>query len=414
MRILWVKAGRLLPVDTGGKIRSYNILKHLARTNELTFCSYYGGSRDVDYEVQIRRCFAGAMVIHTGAPESAPAKGLHYLLHAFDRAPYAVSKFTSTKVRRLITESFEERKFDVAVCDFLSASLNFPDDLAVPSVLFQHNVESALWRRQDKHESNPIKRLAFKLEAKKMQRYEAATVGRFHHVIAVSENDREQMNAMTDPSRISVVPTGVDLAQYSAAAGTKPDPRLVIFLGSMDWEANIDGVDYFCRDMWPRIRSAIPEARLRIVGRNPHPRVKRLAGESIEVTGTVSNVIEHLKQAAVVVVPLRIGGGTRLKIYEAMAMGKAVVSTTIGAEGLDVEHGRNILLADTEAGFAQSVISLLCDAQLRRRIEAAAQELAARYDWSVIARRFEEVLECVAHASSSEQPRQAAAAAGNS
>jgi glycosyltransferase involved in cell wall biosynthesis len=164
----------------------------------------------------------------------------------------------------------------------------------------------------------------------------------------------------------------------------------------MDWEANIDGVDYFCRDIWPAVRSAVPKARFCVVGRNPHTRVTRWASDSVEITGRVESVLPYLQQAAVFVVPLRIGGGTRLKIYEAMAAGKAVVSTTVGAEGLDVHHGHDILLADNEADFANSVIQMLRDVALRRQFGAAAAQLAAQYDWSIIARRFEELLAQVA------------------
>src|SRR5207244_285308 len=147
----------------------------------------------------------------------------------------------------------------------------------VPSVLFQHNVESVLWRRQAAHEPNWIKYAAFTIEAAKMDRYERATVWRFTRVIAVSERDRQAMMRMTDAPRISVVPTGVDVARYRAAAGRSSAEPVVVFVGSMDWEANIDAVDYFCRDIWPTVRAAIPAARFRIVGRNPHPHVQRLA-----------------------------------------------------------------------------------------------------------------------------------------
>jgi len=393
MRILWVKAGKMLPVDTGGKIRSYNILRQLAARNEVTLLSYYGGRRDYTYEREIKNHFPRAVTVYTAAPDSTMIeRGLDYLRRLPQRAPYAVTKFSSPEVRNMLKEWLGENRFDVAVCDFLSVSLNFPTLLETPTVLFQHNVESALWQRQAQHEPNLIKRILFKLEAAKMARYERAAVKRFHHVIAVSEHDREQMSAMTDPSRISVVPTGVDLKQYAASATASATEKLIVFVGSMDWEANIDGVDYFCREVWPAVKKSVPAARLRIVGRNPHPRVKRWANDSIEVTGTVSSVVEHYREAAVNIVPLRIGGGTRLKIYEAMATGKATVSTSIGAEGLDVEDGRDILLADTAANFADSVVKLLADEQLRQRIETAAARKAAQYDWAMIADRFEEML----------------------
>lgn len=395
MNILWVKAGKLLPVDTGGKIRSYNILRRLAAGNDVTLLSYYGGARDVDYDKQIADILPGTLSVHTGAPESSK---LEYLRRLANSAPYAVTKFTSREVQSKVATLLAEGRFDVAVCDFLAASLNFPKVLTTPTVLFQHNVESALWDRQARHEANPINRMVYKLEAAKMLRYERAAVARFHHVIAVSEHDRELMSAMTEATRISVVPTGVDLEQFSGAREGAPRTTepIVVFVGSMDWEANIDAVDYFCREIWPAVKQAVPEARFRIVGRNPHPRVQKLASNSIEVTGTVASVIEHYREAAVNIVPLRIGGGTRLKIYEAMAMGKATVSTSIGAEGLDVNHNSDLLLADSPEKFAESLIALLTDDKLRRRIERAAAEQAARYDWSVITERFEEVLAGVA------------------
>src|SRR5262249_34065099 len=153
--------------------------------------------------------------------------------------------------------------------------------------------------------------------------------------------------------------------------------RVVAFVGSMDWEPNIDAVEYFCSDIWPQVLKESPKALFRIVGRNPHPRVQRLASKSIQVTGTVSSIPQHLGPAQVVVVPLRIAGGTRLKIYEAMAMGKAVVSTSVGAEGRDVNHGRNIILADSASTFASAVVTLLRDERLRQVYGAAAIERAA-------------------------------------
>jgi glycosyltransferase involved in cell wall biosynthesis len=166
-----------------------------------------------------------------------------------------------------------------------------------------------------------------------------------------------------------------------------------MFVGAMDWEPNVDAAKYFCAEIWPLVLARVPEAKFRIVGRNPDRRVQALAGSSVEVTGRVASVVEYLREAAVVVVPLRVGGGTRLKIYEAMAVGKAVVSTTVGAEGLDVHHGRDLILADSPDHFAESVISLLNDPELRSRQGRAAAELAANYGWPRIARQFGEVLQ---------------------
>lgn len=397
MKILWVKGGKLLPVDTGGKIRSYNILRHLARNHELTFLSYYSGRRDPVYESSLLERFAGARIIHIPASESTLSQYLDYILRLGSAAPYAVTKFTHSEVQQTLAQWLGERQFEVAVCDFLSASLNFPEQMPVPSVLFQHNVETVLWRRMAETETASWRKLAYRMEAAKMARYEKRAVPRFHHVIAVSERDRDEMLKMDAECRITVVPTGVDTEQYRVAPSAAGNPPILVFTGSMDWEPNIDAVEYFCRQIWPSILIDFPNARFQIVGRNPHARVQRLESVSIEVTGGVPSVIDYLRSATVVVVPLRIGGGTRLKIFEAMAMGKAVVSTLIGAEGLNLVHGRELLIADTPESFAASITGLLRDSELRRNYERAAAAVAARYDWSEIASAFAEVLrQCVA------------------
>jgi len=396
MKVLWVKADKLLPVENGGNIRTYHILRYLGSSHELTFYSYYGGKPDPEYKRELQRQLPGSVAVCTGKKQlSGVSRGLDYAAHLGADVPYAVIRFADARVRQQIEAWFCEQRFDVAVCDFLDAAVNFPERLRIPSMLFQHNVESEIWRRHAETASNPAGKKMYGLEFRKMVRYEANAVRRFHHVIAVSENDRALMMPWVEGDRITVVPTGVDLQQYTPDPSAPEPGPLVTFVGAMDWEPNVDGVEYFCGEIWPAIRVEVPEARLRIVGRNPASRVAKWASEAIEVTGRVPSVVEHLRESAVVVVPLRIGGGTRLKIYEAMATGKPVVSTTVGAEGLDVHHGRDIILADDPRAFSQAVIMLLRDRDLRRRYERAAAETAARYDWSAIGKRFSEVLQFV-------------------
>lgn len=393
MKILWVKAGKLLPVDTGGKIRSFNILRHLAKQHEVTLLSYYGGRRDPQYEAAIIQQLPRAETIYTAAPEGTLAKSLDYLFRLPSADPYAVRKFTHPKVRRTVAQWLGDGRFDVAVCDFLSASLNFPDQLAAPVILFQHNVETILWRRMARTEKAPWNKLSYSIEAWKMGSYETLTLQRFQHVIAVSENDRKEMLELSPGCSITVVPTGVDTELYRSSPSVSGNSTVVLFTGSMDWEPNIDAMEYFCQEIWPTVLAAFPDAHFQIVGRNPHPRVRRLASASVEVTGTVPSVADYLRSATVVIVPLRIGGGTRLKIFEAMAMAKALVSTSIGAEGLDVADGRDLMIADNAQAFAAAIVRLLQDPALRQNYEQAAAALAARYDWSQIAQRFAEVLQ---------------------
>jgi glycosyltransferase involved in cell wall biosynthesis len=396
MRILWVKADKLLPVENGGNIRTYHILRYLASRHELTFYSYYGGKADKAYEHELQQRLPGSVAVCTGKWELGGIwRGLDYLAHLNSQAPYAVSRFASFEVQDQLRAWFREQRFDVAVCDFLDAAVNFPGRLNIPCVLFQHNVESEIWRRHAATAGNPLKKMMYGMEFRKMQRYEQIEVRKFQHVAAVSESDRALMTQWVDGENVTVVPTGVDLAEYRPDPAAREAGPVITFVGAMDWEPNVDGVEYFAGEIWPAIQAEVPEARLRIVGRNPDRRVKKWASVAIEITGRVPSVVEYLHQSAVVIVPLRIGGGTRLKIYEAMATSKAVVSTTVGAEGLDVHHGRDIMLADDPRSFAQAVIMLLRDRELRRRYERAAAETAARCDWPAIGERFQGILRSV-------------------
>jgi len=397
MRILWVKANKILPVHSGGDIRSFNILRQLAKRDHVAFFSYYDGDRDPAYEAELEKQLPGSVCVCTSKQqESKWVRGWDYLMRLPNAAPYAVSRFASAAVRERLRRCLAERSPDVVICDFLDAAINFPDLLEVPSVLFQHNVESEIWRRHATNGSGRAMKLVYQREFSRMLRYEQAAVRRFDHVIAVSDHDKNLMSAWVDAARVTVVPTGVDTDQFSPDEQAGHEKPLVVFVGAMDWEPNIDAVQYFCVDIWPRILAKVPDARFRIVGRNPDRRVEGLAGSSVEVTGRVPSVLEHLREAAVVVVPLRVGGGTRLKIYEAMAAGKAVVSTTVGAEGLDVHHGKDIVLADSPASFADSVVPLLQDVESRSRMGKAAAALAGQYAWPVIADKFGSVLRQVA------------------
>ena len=392
MRILWVKAGKILPVDTGGRIRSYNILRHLASRHDVRFLSYYPGERDADYERALGSAFRGGESFPAGATGGKVSQLFHFARHLPSPAPYAVAKFTDPRVRRRVREIVDRERPDVAVCDFLAPSLNFPERLPVPSVLFQHNVEHMLWARQARHERNPARKAVYALEAAKMRRYERAALERFQDVIAVSDNDRALMRDMSQAARITVVPTGVDTSTYRMDARTGQSEQRVMFLGSMDWPANIDGVEWFCAEVWPRVCAAVPDARFQVVGRKPPPRIQRLASDTVEIVGGVESVLPYLQGAPVFIVPLRIGGGTRLKIYEAMAAERAIVSTAVGAEGLDYVNGRDIVIADEPVAFGDAVIRLLRDRTAREAIGRAAGETAARYDWASVSLQFEAVL----------------------
>ncbi|HWK12205.1 MAG TPA: glycosyltransferase [Vicinamibacterales bacterium] len=398
MKLLWLNAGLLLPLDKGGKLRTWHVMRHIARRHDITYLSFddpaasrahHDGMREVCRELlTVPRTDAakGTLRFYTGAAR-----------YVLDSVPYAVAKYRSAAFRARVEALLEANRFDAIVCDFLPPAINLPDALPCPSVMFTHNVEAEIWRRHVDNAANPILQRLLTQQWRRMLRFEERTLARFDLVLAVSNADRatfERLYPGSLQSPVHVVQTGVDTA-YFAPSSEAPNRAHLVFTGSMDWLPNEDAMTYFCKEILPRIREAEPAATLSIVGRSPTPAVRRLAEQhdGIEVTGRVDDVRPHIRRGAVYVVPLRIGGGTRLKIFEAMAMGKAVVSTTVGAEGLPVTPGTDIAVADDPDEFARAVVRLIRDEAGREALGARARQLViGRYDWSAVALDFEAAL----------------------
>ncbi|MGH9144651.1 MAG: glycosyltransferase [Vicinamibacterales bacterium] len=397
MRILWLKSDLLLPLDKGGKLRTWHLLRHLARHHEITYLAF----REPDQPAaDVEGMRAVAAQVET-VPRAETAKGtLRFYadaaLHLVDPLPYAVGKYRSRAYRRRLDALLSSRGFDLVVCDFLFPAVNLPKRLPCPAVIFTHNVESEIWRRHAETKAGLAGRALYRAQYHRMLRYEQATLARFDGVLAVSDADRETFAALYPAAMrrpLHVVPTGVD-TEYFAPAPGDPSSRTLVFTGSMDWLPNEDAMQYFCGEILPRIRVEEPHVTLSIVGRAPTPAVRRLADQhGVQVTGRVDDVRPYMQAAAAYIVPLRIGGGTRLKIFEAMSMGKAVISTTVGAEGLPVSDGDHLLLADEPDSFARAVVSVLRDHERRARLETAARALVVeRYDWSAVAGSLEQAL----------------------
>ena len=402
MRILWLKSDLLLPLDKGGKLRTWHLLRHLARRHDITYVAFSEPGASPADLTGMREVVSHLETI----PRTDPPKGslgfyVDAARHVMDPLPYAVGKYRSRMFRRRVAALLATERFDVVVCDFLPPAVNLPRRLPCPAVLFTHNVEAEIWRRHAETKTGWIARSLYRAQHRRMLRYEGRQIAAFDGVLAVSDADRETLGRLyPDAARqpIHVIPTGVDTDFFSPSISNPQSASRndLVFTGSMDWLPNEDAMRYFCRDILPLIRADEPDARLSIVGRAPTPAVRRLAAEHpdcVRVTGRVDDVRPYVRDAAVYVVPLRIGGGTRLKIFEAMAMGKAIVSTTVGAEGLPVTNGEHLLLADEPRAFARDVVRLMRDGDRRRVLEAAARALVVeRYDWSAAAVVLEHAL----------------------
>jgi sugar transferase (PEP-CTERM/EpsH1 system associated) len=398
MKILWVKAGGLVPPDTGGKIRSYNILRQLAKHHAVTFFTFYAAHEN-DVHAELSHIFERAIQIPLDLP---PAKSagelLNYAAHLFSREPYNLTKYCRPVVRKKLHALLQEETYDVVLCDFLMAAGVIPWDWPGPKVLFTHNVEAVIWQRHFEMARNPLWKAISWREWKAMESAERRYLRKADQVLTVSENDREVFARFLDPRKLTVIPTGADTEFFQPSSGETETPNSLVFTGSMDWLPNEDGILYFADEIFPLIRRHVPDVTLSIVGRKPSRRVKDLASRvpNIQVTGWVEDVRPYLAKGAVCIVPLRIGGGTRLKIFEAMSMAKAVVSTSIGAEGLPVKNGEHILLADDPASFAETTLQLLGNASQRAQIGHAARQLVEEnYSWSTVSADFAQVLENV-------------------
>jgi glycosyltransferase involved in cell wall biosynthesis len=391
MKILWVKTDFLHPTTRGGQIRTLEMLRRLHLRHEIHYVAFddplnpEGVRRSPEYSTR------SYPVPHQPVSKQSFRFAAQVAGGLFSRLPVSGTRFRSPAMRATIADLLSSRHFDAKVCDFLSPSACIEDMSGW--VLFQHNVETAIWERRAQAARTPLHRAYLRMQARKMFEWERSACRAASHVVAVSEVDERTMRERFGIDRISSIPTGVDLEYFARPAEAIRGYDLV-FVGSMDWMPNIDGISWFFAEALPLIWAKKPGCRIAIVGRNPPPSILAESGNPlVTVSGTVPDVRPYLWGAAVSIVPLRVGGGTRLKIFEAVAAGTPVVSTTIGAEGLPLRHGETIRIADSPAAFAAECIDLLDHEPARNAIAGQALDLVrGRFSWEQVARQFEDTL----------------------
>ncbi|MFQ5774658.1 MAG: glycosyltransferase [Kiloniellaceae bacterium] len=401
-RLLFVGPWFLFPANTGGRIRTRDILRGLKGGRfEITLASprpAHGPMPEAE--------LASVCDRFVGWPQNTRGRLFSYTRLRFlpSELPISVATERSPAARNVIDAELARRP-DVVVVDFAHTAVLAPARLEVPSVLFTHNVEAEIFRRHAEVARNFPLRALWRSQCAKMARFERAALGRFDGIVAVSEQDRDFFVTDYGIDNVFVIPTGVDLAYFGVdadapAAQPAVGADTLVFTGSMDWMPNIDSIQYFMDDIWPHIAAARPEARFAVVGRNPPRRLidaAKARGLRWEFTGLVEDVRPYVWRSQVYVIPLRVGGGTRLKVFEAMAMGCPMVSTGIGVEGLPLEPGQHYLLADEPKDFAAAVLRLLDDADLRQRLARQARAyVAERFSSRVAAERFEDICARVA------------------
>jgi glycosyltransferase involved in cell wall biosynthesis len=398
MKILWVKSDFLHPANRGGQIRTLEMLKCLHTHHEIHYVAFDDGKNPAGLERSTEYCFRAYPVPHSIPPHASVRFMCQLVEGLVSPLPVAVKRYKSDRMRTQIQVLLDEQKFDALVCDFVFPAPNIPD--LSRSVLFQHNVESIIWRRHFERANNPLKKAYFHLQCRRMGVFERDTCRRAGHIVAVSEADRETMRRLFGVERVSSVNTGVDVEYFKPPVQTRQShiSADLIFTGSMDWLPNIDAARFCAAEILPRIQKEQSNCRLIIAGRRPSSAIRELAkhNSGIVVTGTVPDIRPYLWGSAISIVPLRIAGGTRLKIFEAMAARVPVVSTSIGAEGLPLENGKHIAIADSPELFARCCLDLLAGADLRQqRAEEAWQLVSTRFSWNAVTRELESALERV-------------------
>ncbi|MBT8444159.1 MAG: glycosyltransferase family 4 protein [Gammaproteobacteria bacterium] len=312
--------------------------------------------------------------------------------HVFASEPIPVASDRSSAGASLVARELA-RQPDIVVLDFPHCAVLVPERIDVPSVVFTHNVEAEIFRRHIDVAWNPFIRQLWRSQTRKMEEFEGRTLARFDAVVAVAERDARAFADHYGIEDARVISTGVDLEFFDFKP---PAPAgCALFLGSMDWLANIDAMNWLMDDIWPLICAAKPDARLKIVGRNPPDAlVNRAKSRRLnwEFTGFVEDVRDHVGDVAAFIIPLRVGGGTRIKVFEAMAMGMPVISTSIGVEGLPLVEDEHYLCADDAESFARMTFDVMSNDDLGRKLSATANGFVRENFSSVrAAREFEQI-----------------------
>lgn len=410
MRVLWLRAGPCLPLHHGGRVYSYHLITRLAAFCHVHVLESTQGEEkvlageDAPYGQIVERVKSTLTM-----PEWSPKKFCAYLWPIIrnlfaSREPLCLTLFNEEVLSKRGEELAGSGRFDVVVADGLYLAVmveKWKLKNRAPIVLLQHNVESVIWQRVAQVQRNPVTWLFYHEMARRLRRREPELCRLFDGVTAISTVDETHLRQSYRLGNVrGVVPIGADCPSQAVPRSVidLPDEPVIAFVGSMNYQPNADAVFWFIKDVLPVIKRTFSKVRFRVIGRHPPFALMRAARHdpSLEVTGVVEEVLPLLRESSVVVVPLRAGSGVRLKIMESLSAGLPVVSTRLGAEGLPLEDGRDLLFADDPGSFAHAVLRLLQDGGLRRDLAEKGMERARTdFAWQRSAVALFEVLTAV-------------------
>ncbi|HUS18597.1 MAG TPA: glycosyltransferase [Terriglobales bacterium] len=388
LRVLMLDEYFPYPPDSGKPIRTWNLLRRLAAHHDVTILCH----GDLSAEQKSAAQSANIKFESVASIEEASGFTLYgkLLVNLLSPYPYSVAKHFTARFAVKLAGLLTTQSFDLVHCEWTPYA-RYLSDITLPTVIATHNIESQIWSRRAKRSANPLAKLFFHLQAQKMERFERDVLSQADMVSAVSDADANKAAAW-GARHTCVVDNGVDLEYFSPQGAG--DSNRAVFIGALDWFPNVDAIRYFADAVLPLLPSLLPALRTKVIGRRAPVSLKAFLERrpGIEFAGEVPDTRPHLSEAGMVVVPLRIGGGSRLKILEALAMGKAVVSTSIGAEGLAVTHGKDILLADSPKEFAEAIAKLSASPELRKSLGSQGRALVeGRYGWDALSQKAQQV-----------------------
>lgn len=404
MRITFVTQIVPYPPHGGVLQRGFNLLRELGRKHEVQLLAFHHpdelphGEPLARSREELGKFCAELEYFPLWPKQSSLHKLAAFAAGAVYPKPFSVLAHKSSALARRIDEICRTREPDVLHLDTIALAPLRQYRGNVPTVLAHHNIESQLMKRRAEHEAGAAARMYVRAQTERLIRYEQQQADKFALNITVSDADARMLKQICPGAKTAVVPNGVDTEYFAPRLGEET-PAL-IYTGGMNMFANRDAVEWFIDAIWPRIKAAVPDVRFFAIGQRPSPRIVAAAASdpAIKAPGFVDDVRPWVAKSAVYVVPLRVGGGTRLKMVDAMAQGKPIVATSVGAEGIDGENGKHFLLADDAESFARTVIDLLRDQNRRKQLGASARERAEqRYAWPMLsealARHYARVVE---------------------
>ena len=389
MSILFITKELPYPPNSGCRNRTLNIIKALSKNNKILLLCHGEPEKDVERVNRMRSLCESVFLVNENKGSRKQRLYIDAFLSLFSLAPFGVNSRYSVSMKDKAREILSQWQIDLIICDSIYQVLNMPEKQCF-KILSEHNVESVIIKRYAKVEKNIFRKAYALLEWLKMRHYEHKVWPSFDRCIVVSESDRAEMHSRIKNLDIEVVANGVD-TEYFSPRNAKEKPLSLVYMGQMDWHPNVDAMIYFLTEIYPIVKKRLPDASLSIIGSNPPEKIKELAKSepSVKLTGLVDDTRPHIAQGEIFIVPLRIGGGTRLKILEAMAMGRPIVSTAIGCEGLDAINRRHIMIADSPNDFAEKVTELANNPALRLELGKNGRKLVEdRYSWNKVVERL--------------------------